>query len=253
MTVGGEPRIQGVCVVFDATTLAPVALDRRHRADQRPHAGGLGAGGARARRARRAPAARVRPRPAGPWRTSRPSAPCARSSTSTWSAATPATSARSSPPPTSSAAPRPRATPLFDGSLVADHATVVAIGSHEPDAREIDDALARRATVVVESRASALREAGDVIGAIAAGALARGRARHARRSRLRSRVAGSRRAALVQEHRDGVGGRGRGVGARPLTPAAAAQRLTSVFHPGKGGPAADARGRQLIRSRRDRR
>jgi ornithine cyclodeaminase len=55
--------------------------------------------------------------------------------------------------------------PLFDGALVADHATVVAIGSHEPDAREVDDALARRATVVVESRASALREAGDVIAA----------------------------------------------------------------------------------------
>ena len=37
--------------------------------------------------------------------------------------------------------------------------------------RETDDALARRATVVVESRTSALREAGDVIGAIASGAL----------------------------------------------------------------------------------
>jgi ornithine cyclodeaminase len=61
--------------------------------------------------------------------------------------------------------------PLFDGSLVADHATVVAIGSHEPEAREVDDALVGRATVVVESRTSALREAGDVIGAIAAGAL----------------------------------------------------------------------------------
>ncbi len=45
---------------------------------------------------------------------------------------------------------------------------VVAIGSHEPDARETDDALAARATVVVESRASALREAGDVILAVAA-------------------------------------------------------------------------------------
>ena len=53
--------------------------------------------------------------------------------------------------------------PLFDGALVQDHAVVVAIGSHEPDARETDDALAHRATVVVESRASALREAGDVI------------------------------------------------------------------------------------------
>ena len=62
--------------------------------------------------------------------------------------------------------------PLFDGDLVADHACVVAIGSHEPGARETDDRLAARATVVVESRATALREAGDVIGAIAAGALA---------------------------------------------------------------------------------
>jgi ornithine cyclodeaminase/alanine dehydrogenase-like protein (mu-crystallin family) len=63
--------------------------------------------------------------------------------------------------------------PLFDGDLVADRAAVVAIGSHEPDVREVDDALARRATVVVESRNSALREAGDVIAAIASGALDR--------------------------------------------------------------------------------
>jgi ornithine cyclodeaminase/alanine dehydrogenase-like protein (mu-crystallin family) len=61
--------------------------------------------------------------------------------------------------------------PLFDGRLVADHATVVAIGSHEPDARETDDALATRATVVVESRASARREAGDVILAVESGAI----------------------------------------------------------------------------------
>jgi ornithine cyclodeaminase len=61
--------------------------------------------------------------------------------------------------------------PLFDGRLVADHATVVAIGAHEPEARETDDALAARATVVVESRTSALREAGDVIQAVGSGAL----------------------------------------------------------------------------------
>jgi ornithine cyclodeaminase/alanine dehydrogenase-like protein (mu-crystallin family) len=60
--------------------------------------------------------------------------------------------------------------PLFDGGLVADHATVVAIGSHEPDTRETDDTLAARATVVVESRTSALHEAGDVILAIDSGA-----------------------------------------------------------------------------------
>ena len=61
--------------------------------------------------------------------------------------------------------------PLFDGARVRDDATVVAIGSHEAAAREVDDALAGRATVVVESRGSALREAGDVIAAIGAGAL----------------------------------------------------------------------------------
>jgi ornithine cyclodeaminase/alanine dehydrogenase-like protein (mu-crystallin family) len=54
-------------------------------------------------------------------------------------------------------------TPLFDGGLVADHAVTVAIGSHAPDAREVDTTLVRRSSVVVESRASALREAGDIV------------------------------------------------------------------------------------------
>jgi ornithine cyclodeaminase/alanine dehydrogenase-like protein (mu-crystallin family) len=53
--------------------------------------------------------------------------------------------------------------PLFPGALVADGATVVAVGSHEPDAREIDGELARRSTVVVESRRAALAEAGDLV------------------------------------------------------------------------------------------
>jgi hypothetical protein len=34
--------------------------------------------------------------------------------------------------------------PLFDGHVVADHTTVVAIGSHEPDARDVHDALVGR-------------------------------------------------------------------------------------------------------------
>ena len=61
--------------------------------------------------------------------------------------------------------------PLFDGALVRADATVVVIGSHEPGAREVDEALAGAATVVVESRGSAMREAGDVIAAIDAGAV----------------------------------------------------------------------------------
>lgn len=48
---------------------------------------------------------------------------------------------------------------------------MIAIGSHEPDAREVDGALCRRATVVVEDPATALREAGDVVLGIAEGAL----------------------------------------------------------------------------------
>jgi ornithine cyclodeaminase/alanine dehydrogenase-like protein (mu-crystallin family) len=62
--------------------------------------------------------------------------------------------------------------PLFDGDLLADHACVVAVGSHRPDTRELDDRVfTRAARVVVEDRATALREAGDVVLAIQAEAL----------------------------------------------------------------------------------
>ncbi|MGC5532676.1 ornithine cyclodeaminase family protein [Streptomyces sp. SR-10] len=61
--------------------------------------------------------------------------------------------------------------PVFDGRLVRDGAVVLAVGSHEPDARELDSVLMGRATVVVESRATALREAGDVAMAIHEGSL----------------------------------------------------------------------------------
>ncbi|MGW6703981.1 ornithine cyclodeaminase family protein [Streptomyces sp. NPDC054956] len=64
--------------------------------------------------------------------------------------------------------------PLFDGRLVAPGATVVAVGSHEPDAREVDTALVRRAAVYVESRAAALREAGDLLVPEAEGAIGAG-------------------------------------------------------------------------------
>ena len=54
-------------------------------------------------------------------------------------------------------------TPLFDGDLVRPKAVIAAVGSHGLDAREIDPALARRADIVVEGRASAMREAGNLI------------------------------------------------------------------------------------------
>ncbi|WP_129657093.1 ornithine cyclodeaminase family protein [Rothia uropygialis] len=56
--------------------------------------------------------------------------------------------------------------PLFDGETVQDGAVVVAMGSHTPDARETDDALARRAAFYVEDVETALREAGDAVIAI---------------------------------------------------------------------------------------
>ena len=63
-------------------------------------------------------------------------------------------------------------TPLFDGSLVPADCCVVAVGSHEADARELDCALLARAQVVVEDVATARREAGDVIIALAEGVVA---------------------------------------------------------------------------------
>jgi ornithine cyclodeaminase/alanine dehydrogenase-like protein (mu-crystallin family) len=62
-------------------------------------------------------------------------------------------------------------TPLFDADLIAPAAVVIAVGSHEPDARELPAALCARATVVVEDVATALREAGDVCLAVEENAL----------------------------------------------------------------------------------
>ncbi|MFI5909980.1 ornithine cyclodeaminase family protein [Dactylosporangium sp. NPDC051541] len=54
-------------------------------------------------------------------------------------------------------------TPLFDSRVLRDDVVVIAVGSHEPDAREVDAALCHRATVIVEDVATALRECGDLI------------------------------------------------------------------------------------------
>ena len=65
------------------------------------------------------------------------------------------------------------AQPVFDGRRLAPHACVLAVGSHEPGVRELDDVVFDRAErVVVEDRSTALREAGDVIAAIATGSCA---------------------------------------------------------------------------------
>lgn len=54
-------------------------------------------------------------------------------------------------------------TPVLDGSVVLDDALAVAVGSHEPDARELDSHLVARSQVVVEDVTVALREAGDLL------------------------------------------------------------------------------------------
>ncbi|MCW2899583.1 MAG: ornithine cyclodeaminase [Streptosporangiaceae bacterium] len=61
--------------------------------------------------------------------------------------------------------------PLFDGRLLSGSAVVVACGSHEPDAREVDTETVRRCGVMVDSVAAACREAGDVVLAMAEGAV----------------------------------------------------------------------------------
>jgi ornithine cyclodeaminase/alanine dehydrogenase-like protein (mu-crystallin family) len=63
-------------------------------------------------------------------------------------------------------------TPLFDSALLRPDVVVVAVGSHEADARELDAGVLARGTVVVEDVATALREAGDVVQAVAEAALA---------------------------------------------------------------------------------
>jgi ornithine cyclodeaminase/alanine dehydrogenase-like protein (mu-crystallin family) len=170
VTVGGEPRIQGVCVVFDARTLAPVALiDGIALTNVRTAAVSAVA----VRRLAIPGARRLLVFGRGPQAHAHVEAmravrPIERVDMVGRDGATEGQVAAADIICCCTTAREP----LFDGALVADHATVVAIGSHEPGARETDDALAARATVVVESRTSALREAGDVLGAIAAGALA---------------------------------------------------------------------------------
>ncbi|MGO3236402.1 MAG: ornithine cyclodeaminase family protein [Canibacter sp.] len=53
--------------------------------------------------------------------------------------------------------------PLFAGDLVKSSATVIAVGSHEPDKRELGSSLIARSSIIVEDRQTALREAGDIV------------------------------------------------------------------------------------------
>jgi ornithine cyclodeaminase/alanine dehydrogenase-like protein (mu-crystallin family) len=69
------------------------------------------------------------------------------------------------------------AVPVLEGRLLPPGVHVNAVGAYRPEARELDTEAVRRARVVVEQRAAALHEAGDLLipieeGAIEAGAIA---------------------------------------------------------------------------------
>jgi ornithine cyclodeaminase/alanine dehydrogenase-like protein (mu-crystallin family) len=63
------------------------------------------------------------------------------------------------------------AVPVFDGRRLRPGTHVNAIGSFKPTAREVDDATVTRARIFVDHRASAMREAGDLLIPMASGAI----------------------------------------------------------------------------------
>lgn len=63
------------------------------------------------------------------------------------------------------------ATPVFDGSLLAQGTHVNAVGAYRPDLRELDTLTIERAWVAVETREAAMEEAGDLLIAMKEGAI----------------------------------------------------------------------------------
>ena len=60
-------------------------------------------------------------------------------------------------------------TPVIQSDWVDDGTHIIAVGACRPYRRELDPALVARATLIVDSRAAALQEAGDVVMGIAEG------------------------------------------------------------------------------------
>lgn len=61
--------------------------------------------------------------------------------------------------------------PLFDGALVPTDSCVIAVGSHELDARELDTALIARSQVIVEDLGHVMKEGGDIVIPVNEGAI----------------------------------------------------------------------------------
>jgi len=66
------------------------------------------------------------------------------------------------------------AAPVVADGWVAPGAHVVSVGACRPNQREMDPALVTRARVVVDSRASALQESGDIVLGLREGRFERG-------------------------------------------------------------------------------
>lgn len=163
-TVGGMPRIQGIAVIFDAETLAPAALiDGVALTDLRTAAVSLLA----ARLMVRGPVDHLAILGRGPQGIAHLEALREEFEIGE----TTVLNSRSQPAEVATAiaaadlvcCATTAREPLFAGSLVKDSALVIGVGSHEPEAREVDASLVRRSALVVESRRAALREAGDLV------------------------------------------------------------------------------------------
>ena len=62
-------------------------------------------------------------------------------------------------------------TPLFDGSMVRAGTHINGIGSHTPNARELDGEIVKRSLFIADSREACLNEAGDIMIPISDGEL----------------------------------------------------------------------------------
>ena len=61
--------------------------------------------------------------------------------------------------------------PIFDGNNVREGTHINAIGSHTPNARELDTAIIERSKIIADSYEACLNEAGDIISPIQEGAI----------------------------------------------------------------------------------
>lgn len=65
-------------------------------------------------------------------------------------------------------------TPVFDGHRIRSGTHINAIGQHYPDRREVDSALVARSRVVVDDRARALKEEGEILIPLREGTISEG-------------------------------------------------------------------------------